>query len=158
MELTQELVKELYDYKDGCLYHKKKRCRVTVGAKVGFTSKDGYGYTFVHCNHILVHRLIFLWHHGWLPEFVDHENGKRSDNKIENLRPATVNENAKNRGIAKNNSTGVTGVKMEKHKYRAEINVNKKRIALGTHKTLEEATAARKAAEIKYFGEFARKL
>lgn len=157
MELTQELVRELFDYhEDGYLYHKKKRCRVTVGSKVGHISGDGYGHTFVYRNHILVHRLIFLWHYGWLPDFIDHINGNRLDNKIENLRAATIFENARNRGIAKNNSTGVTGVKMDHSKYRAQINVNKKRISLGTYKTLEQAKAARKAAELKYFGEFAR--
>ena len=158
MEITQELVKDLYEYKEGCLYYKKRRFRVTVGKKVGYSSSDGYQHTFVHMQHILLHRLIFLFHHGYLPEFVDHENGDRTDNRIENLRPATIEENARNRGIAKNNSTGVTGVKMDHSKFRAVINVNKKRISLGTYKTLEEATAARRAAELKYFGEFARKL
>lgn len=154
--ITQELVKELYEYKEGHLYHKKRRFRVTVGSKVGHIGVGGYGYTFVHCNHIMVHRLIFLWHHGHLPKFIDHKNGDRSDNRIENLRPATIFENARNRGLAKNNTTGVTGVKIDHSKYRAAINVNKKRISLGTYKTLEQATEARKAAELKYFGEFAR--
>lgn len=48
--------------------------------------------------------------------------------------------------------SGITGVYIQKGKYRAEITVDKKRIFLGSFETLKEAAAARHAAEVKYFG------
>lgn len=48
--------------------------------------------------------------------------------------------------------SGITGVYMQKGKYRAEITVDRKRIFLGSFETLKEAAAARHAAEVKYFG------
>lgn len=48
--------------------------------------------------------------------------------------------------------SGITGVYIQKGKYRAEITVDKKRIFLGSFTTLAEAAATRKDAEIKYFG------
>lgn len=51
----------------------------------------------------------------------------------------------------KNSSTGVVGVSKLKGRYRAYIMVNRKQISLGMYDTLKDATAARKAAEQKYF-------
>lgn len=54
--------------------------------------------------------------------------------------------------LNKNNSTGVRGVCRGKHKaYRAYISIRRKHISLGEFDTLEEAAAARKAGEEKYF-------
>ena len=47
--------------------------------------------------------------------------------------------------------SGITGVYIQKGRYRAEITVVGKRIFLGSFETLEEAAAARRVAEIKYF-------
>jgi len=54
-----------------------------------------------------------------------------------------------------NNKTGITGVCIEKGKYRSDITYNKKRIFLGYYNNLEDATVARLKAEKKYFKEFA---
>lgn len=48
--------------------------------------------------------------------------------------------------------SGITGVYIQKGRYRAEITVVGKRIFLGSFETLEEAAEARHDAEIKYFG------
>lgn len=48
--------------------------------------------------------------------------------------------------------SGITGVYIQKGRYRAEITVNRKRIFLGSFTTLAEAVKARRVAEIKYFG------
>lgn len=50
------------------------------------------------------------------------------------------------------NSTGVTGVSMDRGKYRATIYVDNKKVDLGRHDTLEEAAEARRQGEIKYWG------
>jgi hypothetical protein len=62
-----------------------------------------------------------------------------------------------NRGVSSINTTGVTGVyRMPKDRWRARIVVDGKNLSLGCFPSFEEAVAARKAAEAKYHGEYAR--
>ena len=49
--------------------------------------------------------------------------------------------------------TGVCGVDYRSNRYIARISYNRKRISLGCFDTLEEAAEARKAAELKYYGQ-----
>ncbi len=56
-------------------------------------------------------RIVFLHVHGFLPDFVDHFDRDRTNDRIENLRAATASENAQNACVTKaNKSTGVRGV------------------------------------------------
>ncbi len=88
---------------------------------------------------------------------VDHVDGDKLNNKKGNLRECTRAENTKNKGLAKNNKTGCSGVFFVKddEKYKAYITVNKKRICLGTYINKQDAINSRHDAEIKYFGRFA---
>lgn len=87
--------------------------------------------------------------------FVDHINGNTLDNRKQNLRICTPQENSWNKGKTRG-STMPTGVrKTESGKFEARIMVNRKNMSLGTYGTLSEAVDARRKAEIKYFGEFA---
>lgn len=84
---------------------------------------------------------------------IDHINGDKKDNRKNNLRVVTSQQNMWN--------TKAIGVSIDKRcknkvKYRAYIQVNKKLINLGTHDNYEEAVKARKEAEKQYFGEFRR--
>ena len=90
---------------------------------------------------------------------VDHINHNKSDNRKNNLRLATRSQNIQNRGIIPNNTSGVTGVHWHNHtkKWKAEIEVNKRKIYIGVFKEKEDAIKARKEAEVKYFGEYAFK-
>ena len=90
---------------------------------------------------------------------VDHINGDILDNCRNNLRIVTRQQNNMNQGISKNNKSGVSGVHWNKtnDKWRAKIAYKYKDIHLGCFEKLEDATKARKDAEMKYFGEFARR-
>lgn len=104
---------------------------------------------------ILMHRVII----GAKPKkTVDHVNGNGLDNRKENIREVSNSENAMNRTLNSNNSSGTTGVSFHKKskKFRATITVNKKSIHLGTFSSIEEAVIARKSAENKYFCNFTR--
>ena len=95
------------------------------------------------------------------PLFVDHINGNGLDNRKENLRFVTPQQNQFNRkGCNKNNKLGIKGICWDKRGrgFRARIKINGKGIHLGCYKILSEAIQARSQAELKYFGEFARKL
>ena len=99
------------------------------------------------------HRIVWAMHYGqWPTKSLDHIDGDRANNAITNLREVTVQENGKNRGINKNNTSGHTGVTWEKRlsRWKASITVNGKYISLKTHPNIEDAIAARQAAEIEY--------
>jgi len=90
---------------------------------------------------------------------IDHINGDPLDNCRNNLRIVTQQQNNMNLSMRKTNKSGVSGVCWHKRNdnWQATIRYKYKQIYLGSFDTLEEATKARKDAEMKYFGEFARK-
>jgi len=98
------------------------------------------------------HRVIWLLEHGEWPEEIDHINGIRHDNRLENLRNVSHKVNLKNMSMRKNNTSGVVGVHQEKRygRWAAYISVDKRIRHLGNFKDKQDAIAARKAAETKY--------
>jgi hypothetical protein len=130
-----------------------------AGTVAGHVRKDLYVQILINRQACLAHRLAWLFVYGeWPPDQIDHIDGKKGNNRIKNLRLATNQENKRNSGLQKNNSTGFTGVLWRKRdrKFMAQIVVGGKYIYLGNHKTIAEAIAARREAEIEYFGEFRR--
>ena len=87
---------------------------------------------------------------------IDHKNRNPLDNRLDNLRHCTVQQNSMNRSIQCNNTSGVTGVYWSKtyNKWIATIKINGKRKHLGYFKEKEDAIEARRQAEIVYFGEY----
>ena len=141
--LNKDLLWDLFDYRDGVLYNKKHRCsRSVIGSAVGTISNTGYCVTYVNSIRFSVHRLIFMMHHGYLPKYIDHINGIKTDNRIENLRPATLSENGCNRnGIGK---SGIKGVHWNKYhkKWTVTCWKNKKHYFFGHFKNIEDAKVA----------------
>lgn len=123
-------------------------------------NEDNYGYIVTrfkindHNIRYKLHRLIMGVDDIKIE--VDHINHNLMDVRKQNLRIANSTENKRNRGIEKNNHSGVTGVNWyEKYgKWRARIVVDKKDINLGYYSNFEDAVKARKSAEEKYFGKF----
>ena len=79
--ITQERLKELYDYRDGAFFWK------STGQEhkpTPITANHRYHRLVVDKKAYAVHRLVFLYHHGYLPKIVDHVDNDRSNNKIEN--------------------------------------------------------------------------
>jgi len=129
------------------------------GKTAGSINNNGYVNIVINYVQTRGHVLAWLYEHGsWPKKKLDHINGIKSDNRICNLRLATDSQNDYNSKIPKNNKSGYKGVHPEKRtgKWYSQIQVNKKRICLGTFDTPEEARAAYCAAAIKYHGEFAR--
>jgi hypothetical protein len=101
---------------------------------------------------------VFLYHHGYIPDYIDHINGDSLDNRIENLREATQSLNGANSKLAKSNTSGFKGVTWRKDtkKWMAQITKNKKHYNLGSFENIEAAATAYRIAAEKLFGEFAR--
>lgn len=117
--------------------------------------QDGYRMGRIFKRQYPTHRVIWAMHHGEWPEgFIDHINGVRDDNRIDNLRVATHELNTRNASVRRNSKSGFLGVRRyicnRYDGYRASIGVGGKTVDLGLYKTLEEAVAARRMAERKY--------
>lgn len=116
-------------------------------------SKTGYAVARINGRVLKMHRVILDAEDGTT---IDHINRNKLDNRRSNLRECTQIGNVRNGSLAKNNTTGHTGIrKMKGGKYAARIMVNRKELWLGSYETKEEAVAARKTAEKIYFGEYA---
>lgn len=152
--MDYERCREIFDYRDGKLYWKIKTGKKSVvGRKVGSITPGGYIETRVDNERHYIHRLVWLWHHGYLPEnYLDHINRDRADNRIENLREVSQSCNIRNSNLSKASTSGFTGVSYSeaRGKWEAYIKVDYKKINLGRHNTIEEAIRARYDAEIKY--------
>lgn len=88
-------------------------------------------------------------------KYYDHIDRNPLNNKKDNLRPCTQGENSKNHSLYSNNTSGVSGVSASNSKYRSYIDMNHKRINIGTFNDKNDAIIARLKAEKEYFGEFA---
>ncbi len=170
IQLTQQFVKECFDYANGDLIWRNRPVKHfrdewaqkvfnnrQAGTKAG-SATAGYLMVNFYFGKISAHRLVFLWHHGQLPVTVDHIDGNPMNNRIENLRPATHAENSRNCGISVANTSGVRGVSFHKptRKWAAHIRAEGKMKHLGLFVSLDDAAAARRAAEQAYYGGFAR--
>lgn len=142
--MSREQLRDLFVYEDGLLLSKK------TGKPVGHVRKDGRRLIGINRKSYLAYRLIWMYHYGDIPKIIDHIDRNTSNDKIENLRPASKSENGQNRMACKKNSkTQVFGVYYDKsrQKYAAEIILNRKKTHLGRFDTAEEAHAAYIAAK-----------
>jgi len=170
--LPQELVRELFTYEDGKLLWRKSGMGITVGANAGFNcfyKKDNNFRRIIKYKGKRYSRSVLVWiyHHGDVPVdlLVDHHKGNTLDDRIENLRLATHEENNKNRVKSlsfkgKPTSSKYKGVHWHKNKekWQAEIKAMKDgkscRLYLGIFDTEEEAYAAYVAAAKLRHGDF----
>jgi len=156
---TQKQVKELFEYdSNGYLIWAVNRKRARIGNKVGILHPNGYLRTRV--NGILQsnHRLIYLWHHGYMPEMVDHVDGNKLNNKIENLRASDKVTNQNNAKISVKNTSGYKNVCFcsQTKKWAVKIRIFGKSKTLGRFNDIELADLVAQEARLKYFKEFAR--
>jgi HNH endonuclease len=157
MEELRNQVKELFEYRDGGLYWKKSCGSAGKGRRAGNINSWGYRRILINRKMHKEHRLIFLLFHGYLPPMLDHINGDRADNRIENLRECTASQNLQNKAMHKNNKTGVKNVYWCGRAKRYVVSV----ICSGTRfvklcKTLEEAAKIAEKKRNELHKEFSR--
>lgn len=127
--VNEEHLKELltYDTKTGKLFWKARPPVLFVSdwaykvwnkkysGKEAFTCEErGYKTGRIYNKHYLAHRVVWALNHGkWPEKELDHINGSRLDNRLENLREVTSAENSKNMKRPRHNTSGVCGVYFE---------------------------------------------
>ena len=150
--ITQEHLKSLltYDRDTGEFRWRLKRPRCTPGNIAGTPSY--HGYTIIKLNGVSykAHRLAWLYETGdWPASELDHINRVRGDNRISNLRLATRFSNCQNRVKSKTAYSKHIGVSRSFNgkRWRAYIDFNGKRRALGVFDTETQALEALKNVE-----------
>ncbi len=139
----------------GTVLHGERIVGLKVMSRGGYLVVDiGRGATRV------AHRLVWEAFNGAIPDDreIDHIDGDPTNNALANLRLATRRENCRNRVRRyRNNKSGWTGVQWFKkgQKWRAYIQTELGHKHLGCFARLDEAIAARRAAELAIYGEFA---
>lgn len=151
--MNTELIEELrntFEYHPAGYLNRKKNGKL-CGLRANTTV--GYAAVGVGKRKLLAHRVIYAIVTGKMPEGqIDHINGNRVDNRIENLRDVSRSENLHNSKVPKNNSSGFPGVSWhaQHQKWRTQICIDNRNIHLGYFKDFEDAVQARKMAKIKY--------
>ena len=155
--ITQDYVKQLFEYRDGELYRKTSISNSYAGNKIGGLNMQGYLRAKINDKTYSLHRLIFLMHHGYLPKLIDHIDGNKLNNKIENLRGATNVENLFNRKAQKNSKSGVKNVcwSKKRNKWVVQLHIDNKCKCFGSFDDLELAELVAQEARNKYHGSFA---
>lgn len=136
----KDLIKELFEYKDGQLIRRiTTHYNSVAGDIAGSKTKTGYKIVSVKGKQYYIHRLVWIYHNGDIPKGIeiDHINGVRDDNRIENLRLVTHQENqfnlSKVKGYYKDS---------RRNKWYAKICINKKSKWLGYFDNMKDAKNA----------------
>ena len=87
-------------------------------------------------------------------DLVDHADRNPFNNKKDNLRAATIQQNATNKSIMNTNKSGFVGVRWnnEINKWTANICVDYRTKYIGSFNCITDAVVARLKAEMQYFG------
>jgi len=159
--ITQQDVIDCFEYREGYLYwkgvsHPNKQHMMDKPA--GSIHKTGYRHITWRGKVHKAHRLIFMMQYGYLPSEVDHINGDRADNRIENLRPATRSENQCSRNALANNTSGYPGVSWHKKSkaWLVRVMKNGKTHIIGYFKDLELTALVASEARFIYHGVYAK--
>ena len=158
MELLRDALFSRYTYQDGVLINKVSLGKAKKGTKAGCLDRDGYIQISVDKKIYRAHRLIWLMHYGKFPDAeIDHINGIKNDNRIENLREATSSQNKFNQGKRKTNTSGFKGVSFAKKigKWVAFVGVKGKQKNLGYFDDVELADLVAQEARDKYHKQYA---
>lgn len=147
-----------YDSKTGVFVWKKRTSQRTFSGDIaGFIERFGYVVIKINRRKYRAHRLAWLLTYGsWPKEHIDHINGVRHDNRIENLREANDLQNAANSGNRIKRLGQPRCVYKHCRKWKAVIRHNKKLHYIGVFSTPELASIAYEEKSRELFGSFKR--
>lgn len=150
MHTIEDFISNFFYTQDtGDLRWRVARSRSAAGSIAGSVDHEGYVIVGFQGKRYRAHRIILAMVTGEFPDQVDHIDGNRSNNRLENLRAVSNQQNARNQKIRKNNRSGVMGVCWHKgvSKWVSHIRVDGKAKYLGSFDSIQEAANVRKVAE-----------
>lgn len=108
--------------------------RIKTGNKVGYFEEGGFRliieFNYKHYRfRVAAAKIVFCLYNGrWAKKCydVDHINNNPSDNRPCNLREGTKSDNVSNRGLFKNNTSGIKGIQMLEKGVNAIVSKNRK--------------------------------
>jgi len=146
----EELIKHLrYEPENGNLYWTERRAnRTDLSKPAGILTPEGYIQISISINRkqylFRAHQLIWRMHHGvWSELHIDHLNRTRNDNRLENLRLVSHQENMMNQGMKYNNKLGYQNISVDRNGYSVRVMINYKVINRKYFRTLEQAISHR---------------
>ena len=164
--LNKELLNEYFEYSDGELYWKKlfdNRNQVKLNDNAGHIHKSPNKISYKRITFLkkryFVHQLVFMMFNGYIPKQIDHIDGNGLNNKIENLREVTSQQNCLNRRLRKDNKIGFKNIywRNDSKKWRVTLSVNGKNKDFGSYFDIEIAKFIAETMRHKYHKEFSRK-
>ena len=131
-----------------------KRWNTRFAGHEAFRTENGHGYFVgvINGKTYMAHRIAYAMSIGDPMDLeIDHINGDRMDNRLENLRPVTSGINKRNSQIPSHNTSGRVGVafRASKRKWRASITIDNRHRHIGYYDTFEQAVFARLNVERK---------
>ncbi len=128
-----------YDPATGIFTNRTDRVRARAGKVAGCRQKNGYLSVGFNKKKYDLHRLAWLYAYGCWPDgMVDHIDGVKHNNALNNLREATQSENAQNVAI----KSRLQGIRRVGNRWKASLMLGKQHVNLGTHATPEQAHEA----------------
>ena len=159
---TQEYLQQNFIYREDGVFVRKKTGAVVTCTP---TQKHRYLRLSIGGKPQALHRMIFLYHHGYLPKVTDHIDGNRLNNRIENLRACTQSENCLNSKHRATSTSPYKNVYLQKYanhqphwkqNWVVNITVNRKRQYIGSFEDVELADLVATEARDLYHGAYAR--
>lgn len=146
MERSELLKLVTYNREEGKLYWwnpPQPNTKRLMGKEAGTINVHGYSILMYRKKGYLIHRLIWLIEKGtWPKGVVDHINGIKTDNRIENLRDVTFTQNTRNTYRHRAGKLLGTGWHKNHKRWRAFMRVNGKQVHLGLYDSEQEAHRA----------------
>ena len=146
-----------YDAITGVL-HRKKISTSTQGV-AGCLRNDGYINVKYKGTSYLAHRVVWLIMTGhWPVDKLDHIDGNKTNNRIDNLRECSQAQNTCNKKLGKDNTSGIKGIHWSKacKKWLVQLSIDGKKKYFGVYEDKELAELVAIEARDKYHKEFAR--
>ena len=147
-KLPIALIRDLFDYNasTGDLLWKSPKGGVAKGREAGYINHYGYRRVGIQGMEHAAHRVVWAYHFGkWPDSEIDHLNGVRHDNRIDNLRDVSRRGNNQNKVCHRRGN--MFGATMRKDSFRrkpwqAQIVIDGKGVYIGSYATEQEAHEA----------------